>query len=121
MPHYKDVWTCRRPFALLGVVGRLEHGGVFRGRWQTSLARPFLSKGLFDGTGAGAHGGVAASSHWFVSPLRCEMIVLITYVPCIFVDRSVEKMAEKSCTVRTRKFMTNRLLCRRQFVRAFYI
>jgi len=28
-------------------------------------------------------------------------------------------MAEKSCTVRTRKFMTNRLLARRQFVRCF--
>ena len=25
-------------------------------------------------------------------------------------------MAEKACTIRTRKFMTNRLLCRRQFV-----
>ena len=27
-------------------------------------------------------------------------------------------MAEKSCTIRTRKFMTNRLLMRRQFVSA---
>lgn len=26
------------------------------------------------------------------------------------------KMAEKSCTIRTRKFMTNRLLSRRQFI-----
>jgi hypothetical protein len=33
-------------------------------------------------------------------------------------SKQIAKMADKSCTIRTRKFLTNRLLQRKQFVSA---
>ena len=49
-------------------------------------------------------------------PLQAKCQCRSDWTPNRSCPSAATKMAEKSCTIRTRKFMTNKLLQRRQFV-----